>query len=65
LETLTKVIQAPTQNKVDLLIDFIQQSRKIWNIMSLDDFKKLLELFKMERGFKVQEINNKDFEKLF
>ena len=64
METLTKVIQASTQNKVDLLILYSSQG-KYGNIMSLDDFKKLLELFKMERGFKVQETNNKDFEKLF
>lgn len=67
LETLTKVnIKHPLKNRADLLIFYtaIKENMDYLVTGNTNDFKKPLELFKIERGTKLQVKNNTDFEKL-
>jgi hypothetical protein len=67
LEALTKVnIKYLLKNKADLLIFYtaVKENMDYLVTGNTQDFKKPLELFKIERDTKVQVINNTHFEKL-
>jgi predicted nucleic acid-binding protein len=67
LETLKKVdMKHPLKNSADLLIFYtaIKENMDYLVTDNTDDFGKPLELFKVERGTKLQIIHNIDLEKL-
>jgi hypothetical protein len=67
LEALTKVnIKHLLKNKADLLIFYtaVKENMDYLVTGNMQDFKRPLELFKIERDTKVQVINNTHFEKL-
>jgi hypothetical protein len=67
LEALTKInIKHLLKNKADLLIFYtaVKENMDYLVAGNMQDFKKPLELFKIERDTKVQVINNTQFEKL-
>jgi hypothetical protein len=66
LERLTKINKKnPLKNKADLLTFYTAYERKMDYLITrnIEDFVKPLELFKIERGTKLELRSNKDFEK--
>ena len=67
LKTLSKFsAKCLFKNQADLLIFYtaIKENMDFLVTRNIDDFKKPLELFKVERGTKLQIKDNKDFEEL-